>query len=191
MKLSLIVLSFSILINSAFAKDLAFVAKDFEVSNSVEHELKASKEYLTISNVEVKEVKISKEELETLHYEYLYTQEKADKSIGSVIMVVNKLLALGTKIWDIVKKGKPVVTTRFATPISVLPKSKDPNTTFYDMENWSAPSFKRYRVEFKNLFGMTVIGFTYNVQFQHSGTYEGKGKYITGLTVSASDLAVS
>lgn len=196
MKLSILLLSLALTLTQTHAqnfdskaKQLAFQTKDFELTADQMDDMKFDTDYFTISNVEVKAVEISKDELHALQEEYL--TDKADKKIGQVIMIVDKLLALGTKIWDIVKKGKPVVTTRFATPISVLPKTDDPGTAFYDMENWSAPTFKRYRVEFKNLWGMVVVGFTYNVQFQHSGTYNGKGKYITGLTVNASDLSVA
>ncbi|MCP4913381.1 MAG: hypothetical protein GY909_09685 [Oligoflexia bacterium] len=196
MKLSILLLSLALTLTQthaenfdAKAKELAFQVKDFELTPAQMDEMKLDADYFTIGKVEVKPVEISQEELVSLQEDYL--ADKADKNLGKVIMVVDKLLALGTKIWDIVKKGKPVVTTRFATPVSVLPKTNDPNTVFYEMENWSAPTFKRYRVEFKNLFGMVVVGFTYNVQFQHSGTFNGKGKYITGLTVSASDLSVA
>lgn len=141
-------------------------------------------QYNTIASVEVREVGMLEDVI-------LDKDSLQKANIGAVIMTVEKLLALGTKIWDIVKKGRPVVTMNFATPISVLPKTDDPNSTFFDMENWSAPNFRKYKVEFKNLFGSVVVGFTYTVQFQHSGTYEGKGQYITGLSVNASDVAVS
>ena len=37
---------------------------------------------------------------------------------------------------------------------------------------------------------MTVIGFTYTVYFQHSGSFQGAGAYLTGVDVEASDVEV-
>lgn len=113
------------------------------------------------------------------------------KDLGSVIAAGNKLIAFGTKVWTIIKKGKPVVSVDMGKPISILPKSDDPNEAFLQMENWSAPKAKRYRVEYKNMLGMAVIAFDYTVQFQYNGQYDGTGKYVTGLQVNASNVAVS
>ncbi len=113
------------------------------------------------------------------------------KDLGSIIASLDKLIALGTKVWEIIKKGKPVVNVDMGTPISILPQSDDPNMAFYQMENWSAPRAKRYRIEYKNLLGMSVIAFDYTVQFQYNGEFEGTGKYVTGLQVTASNVAVS
>ncbi len=113
------------------------------------------------------------------------------KDLGSIIASLDQLIALGTKVWEIIKKGKPVVNVDMGTPISILPQSEDPNMAFYQMENWSAPKAKRYRIEYKNMLGMSVIAFDYTVQFQYNGEYDGTGKYVTGLQVTASNVAVS
>ena len=59
------------------------------------------------------------------------------------------------------------------------------------MENWQLPKSKTYRVVYKNLYGVEVISFTYTLHFQYGGSYEGSGKYLTGVIVSATDLFVS
>jgi hypothetical protein len=105
-------------------------------------------------------------------------------------MVVDKLIALGEKIWKIVEMGKPVVTTNL-TPISVLPRTSDPEAAFYAMENWAAPMVKRYSVAFKNGFGSKVVDFTFYVIYQYGGSYEGKGKYLTGVQIVPENLGVS
>ena len=167
--------------SSSFAETryLSFTQTEKEMVSDISKE---DSEYFTISSVSVKEVEMTETEKNEI---------SANKNLGAIIMNIDKLIALGTKIWEIVKKGKPVVNMSFAKPISVLPKSEDPQAAFYEMENWSAPRFKKYQVEFKNLYGMTVIGFNYTVHFQSNGTYEGKGQYLTGLTVAASNVKVS
>lgn len=149
-----------------------------------------------ISEVTVKEV-----ETEIINGEYFpnyviqkeaQQNEAVDKmDLGQIIVVADQLIALGKKIWAIVEAGKPVTTTNFARPISVLPKLEGDNIAFYDMEGWTAPTVKSYRVSYKNGFGSEVIAFTYTVYFQYAGTYQGKGKYLTSLNVEASEVYVS
>lgn len=142
--------------------------------------------YFKIDKVKVTEIAPSAEEL--------YPSEEKElgaKDLGSIIMTIDKLIALGTKIWEIVKKGKPVTNLSFAKPVSVLPTGETPQTAFSQMTGWSAPTVRKYRIEYSNLLGMNVISFDYTVYFQHSGQFEDKGEYITGLTVRASNVAVS
>jgi hypothetical protein len=141
--------------------------------------------YATIVSVEVEE--LAEEDLDILN-------EKSEKSLGQVILVVDQLLALGKKIWPIIQAGKPVVTSNFAPTISVLPRVNGATSneiSFYEMENWSAPTQKSYKVSFKNGWGSEVISFVYTVAFQYNGSYQGKGRYITGLDVRASQISVS
>lgn len=141
--------------------------------------------YATIVSVEVEE--LAEENLDILNV-------KSDKSLGQVILVVDQLLALGKKIWPIIEAGKPVVQTSFAPAISVLPRVEGATSNevaFYDMENWSAPTQKSYKVAFKNGWGSEVISFVYTVAFQYNGSYQGSGRYITGLDVRASQISVS
>lgn len=141
--------------------------------------------YFQIDKVKVTEVPVAVSEL------YSEEKELSAKNLGQIIMSIDKLIALGTKIWEIVKKGKPVTNLSFAKPVSVLPNGETPQTAFSQMTGWSAPTTRKYRVEYTNLLGMNVISFDYTVYFQHSGQYQDKGDYITGLTVRASNVAVS
>ncbi|OUR94073.1 hypothetical protein A9Q84_18340 [Halobacteriovorax marinus] len=139
-------------------------------------------DYFTISEITVEEVEIGDELVWASQYKGF------EKDLGEVIMMVDKLIALGKKIWAIVEAGKPVVNVNMATPISVLPKEA---SAFYDMDSWSSPLVRTYRVVYKNGFGSSVISFDYTVNFQHSGKHDGKGAYITGLNVQASNTSVS
>lgn len=139
-------------------------------------------DYFSISEITVTEVEIGDELVWASQYKGF------EKNLGEIIMAVDKLIALGKKIWAIVEAGKPVVNVNMGTPISVLPKD---SSAFYDMDSWSTPMVRTYRVEYKNGFGSSVISFDYTVNFQHSGKYQGKGSYITGLNVQASNTSVS
>jgi len=114
-------------------------------------------------------------------------------AIGEVIGVVDSMIALGKKIYPIIEAGKPVLSSDL--PVThVLPKKED--VSDYDltlgmMENWQFPKSKSYKVVYNNIYGMEVISFTYTVHFQYGGSFEGKGKYLTGVFVSARDLTVA
>ncbi len=143
-------------------------------------------DYYSISEITVEEVEVGDELVWASQYKGF------DKSLGEVIMVVDKLIALGKKIWPIVEAGKPVINVNMNSPISVLPKNLDGGLVqFYDMDSWSMPIAKTYKVNFKNGFGSSVINFDYTVNFQWGGKYEDKGAYITGLNVQASNVSVS
>lgn len=160
-------------INLAFSE----IDKSSAGEKSLQNEL-----YSTIETVEL-------EELPLVPYPAPQASGIGDP-LGEIIMVVDKLIALGERIWKIVEKGRPVVTTNFQ-PISVLPKTIDPLGTFYDMEDWRAPLTKRYNLTFKNGFGSKVIDFTFYVIYQYGGSYEGAGKYLTGIQIVPENLGVS
>lgn len=103
--------------------------------------------------------------------------------LDGVIAITDKLVAIGTKILGILDKGRPVVTSKPMSAISVLPRLDAKDPVVHDMGNWSLPENKKYRVTFKNGLGGTAVDFIYSISFQHSGTYAGKGHYLAGVRV--------
>tara|TARA_R110000868_G_scaffold180754_2_gene421428 strand:+ start:13177 stop:13848 length:672 start_codon:yes stop_codon:yes gene_type:complete len=139
--------------------------------------------YFEISKVEVTEVESAPVQI---------VESFQEKNLNGVIMQAKGLIALGKEIWKIIEAGRPVSNHTAMQTITVLPKDEDGEPVdVMDMESWNLPSAKSYRVEYKNGFGMTVIGFTYTVIFQWGGSYNGKGKYLTGVNVMADDISVS
>jgi len=110
--------------------------------------------------------------------------------LGDIIDAAEKLIAFGTKVWEIIKAGEPNAELSLAKPISVLPYKKDDLSAYTEMYSWTAPAVSSYLVEFKNVYGNVLVSFRYNVAFQYNGTMEGKGRYITGLKVNASSVYV-
>lgn len=119
------------------------------------------------------------------------TLPKVQGPLGDIIASIDGIIAVGQKIWKIVDAGRPVITTKFAPMVSVLPEMLGPNPTLNQMANWSAPKFKSFRVSFKNAYNSEVVGFTYTIYFQYNGSYQGSGKYITNLRVQASEIYTS
>lgn len=142
---------------------------------------------LTVSNVEIVEIETPDTVLSD------FEDKNVVAEIGEVISVVDSLIALGKKVYPIIEAGKPVLSSNL--PVThVLPKVAE--VTDYDltlgmMENWQFPKTKSYKVIYKNPYGMEVIKFVFTVHFQYGGSYEGKGKYLTGVFVSATDLTVA
>lgn len=117
--------------------------------------------------------------------------ESGEASLGPQIGLFDTLMAFGDKVWKIVKGGIPVFTNEVSKPISIIPNSENPLSTFQEMQGWKAPLSKRFKVEYTNMLGMTVISFEYAVVFQAGGNVGGKGNYLTGLTLYPSSVDVS
>lgn len=147
-----------------------------------------TEDYFVVQKVTVTEIETDPTIQQEMENELLNRNEK---NLGQVIMTIDKLIALGKKLWAIIEAGRPVLTSNQMNAISVLPKTDDPDFTFSQMEGWSAPKAKTYRVEYTNLFGMKVIAFDYTTLFQYAGKYEGKGSYLTGVSVRASNISVA
>lgn len=149
-----------------------------------------SSEYLTIDTVELVEIIETDGEKQEVPadianaFNTVNTVAGGGGQIGAVIAIANQLVALGEKTYTLVKKGEAVVQTESA-PISVLPMDKATKTpvSVLDMGGFSAPKTKTYGIRAKNLFGMTTVKFDFMLIFSHGGSYEGKGKYISGAQV--------
>jgi hypothetical protein len=112
-------------------------------------------------------------------------------SLNEISLILDGLLGIGKKIWPIIEGGKPVVTTNLAPAVSIIPNIDGKNVVLNDMANWSIPKVKSYRVAFQNYWGNDVVAFTYTVIFQHGGSYNSVGKYVTTLKVIPSDIYTS
>jgi len=133
-------------------------------------------------------------EVEEIETPYVYSALEDKGVLDDITLKLDKLIAIGKKIWAIIEKNKPVVNTDFAKAISVIPEvqgGNDPSTTFSMMSGWKLPKAKSYRVSYKNGFGMKVITFDYTVTFQYGGKYDGVGNYLTGVNVFAGNISVS
>lgn len=108
-----------------------------------------------------------------------------------VIMVVDKLIAIGQKIIPTIEKGRAVVTNNPMAAISVLPRLDTKDPVVHDMGGWSLPKTKHYKIAYTNGFGSEVVSFVYSITYQFGGKYQGKGKYLTGIRASARKIVVS
>jgi len=95
------------------------------------------------------------------------------------LVIIDSIINIGQKIWKIIVDNKPVVDVRnqYAT---ALPKGA---TRWDSMGGWQAPKGTIYGLSGKNAYGVTVINVRYQVLRTYGGSYKGKGKYLTAVTV--------
>lgn len=111
------------------------------------------------------------------------------RELGELLTIIEGMQAIGEKVWPLVKAGEPVVNVNL-TPLSVLPTQVKDLDTFYQMEGWSDPESLHYKVTYKNLYGMTVVEFTYGVHFQYGGKHEDSGRYLTNVQLTPVEVYV-
>jgi hypothetical protein len=151
----------------------------------MEDQYEKDQAYFEIASVELIET--------TGPYCSLYQEEEASKdgvTFGTLLASLDKLIALGKKLWSIAESGKPTVQTNF-TPLHVLPKEFSTHQdAFHQMEYWGNPEKRGYQVVFKNGFGSEAVRFDFSVIYQAQGRFNGKGRYLTGINVIADNLSV-
>lgn len=108
--------------------------------------------------------------------------------VGKVVSAARDMVALGEAVYELIKKGKPTNVTEYA-PVSVVPR--DPTTKEYadpfDLENFSIPVQKKYVTVIKSS-GVEVVRFAYTVIYSYGGSFQEKGKYLTGVLIVPSSV---
>lgn len=120
------------------------------------------------------------------------------ETTGKVIGVAKDVVALGEAIYALVEKGRPKVTTEYA-PISILPRdASNPSTDAatrnvvdaFDMEGFSFPVEKMITAKVKSPTGKEAVVFQYKVVYSYGGSYNGTGKYLTGINIIPASVKV-
>ncbi len=106
-------------------------------------------------------------------------QQTTTGKINDVIVTIDRMITTGQKIWDFIVSMKP--DANYDTfKASVVP---DGITSWTQLNKWSKPVSKVYRVEFTNSLGYNAGSFDYRITYFHSGSYKGKGKFIGQISV--------
>lgn len=106
--------------------------------------------------------------------------------LGTPDVDIGQIITIGEKVWQIIQDNKPVVNVKTAVA-SALPRGV---TCWTDLENWQPPKTQSYEVTYKNYFGMEVVKFRFRLQYTYGGTYDGKGKFLSSVTVIPAELNV-
>lgn len=112
-------------------------------------------------------------------------------TLDGVVKIVDKLIAVGQKIYKIVASGKPELTMA-SNPVSVVPMDdKGKVVAPFLLENWEVPKSKKFRVTIENYMGIDVVDFEFMVIFSYGGSFAGAGKYITSAQVKPTYVDVT
>lgn len=100
---------------------------------------------------------------------------------------LNEIIDIGRAVWAIIKEGKPVVRSEMNSA-NALPRGVK---CWTDLQGWSAPRSRSYRVIYRNGFDMPVVDFTYRLMFTSGGNVNGVGAYISNATFVPANLTVA
>ncbi len=131
-------------------------------------------DYFTINPASIKITRLETNEEKDLTY---LGPVKAD--VGGALVIIDQIINIATKVWDIVKQNAPVVEidTKYATAV---PQGI---TAWNQLSEWNKPNSYLYGFYAENLYGAKIADIKYRVVFTAGGKYNGKGLYLTGVTV--------
>lgn len=107
--------------------------------------------------------------------------------IDEIGIILDKIIAIGDKIWKIIEKNKPVVDQNYQA-MSLVPQGI---RSWEQLGTWSVPQVRVFKMVYKNGYGSKVVEFDYRVAFTHSGSVNGKGKYLSRVEVEPATLNVA
>ncbi|MFA5139271.1 MAG: hypothetical protein WC728_08555 [Elusimicrobiota bacterium] len=103
------------------------------------------------------------------------------------LVVIDHIINIAQKIWQIIEQNKPVVDikTTYATAVP------DGITHWTQLAQWKPPEGTTYAFYAKNAYGVKTVDVKFVVFRTCGGTYKGKGKYLTGVTVEPVSVSVA
>ncbi len=91
----------------------------------------------------------------------------------------SEVAKLGEQLWQVVANNRPVV--HLQTPmVHVLPAGAE---CWLDLQGWRGPKAAKFKVEYKNGFGMKVISTEFKVVYYSNGNVDGRGQFISNATI--------
>lgn len=100
-------------------------------------------------------------------------------NITDIVSNIDNIVNLAQKIWGIIEANAPVVniTVNYANAVPYG------TSHWTQLQGWSKPATKKYAFTMKNGFGSQAVKVTYQVHYTYAGNFQGKGKFLTGVTV--------
>lgn len=107
--------------------------------------------------------------------------------VGDANVIVTDIINLGKQIWNVIAANKPVVNVQ-TDSANALPSGI---TAWDSLSLWQAPLTRQFTVTYKNLYGMTVVDFTFRILYTPGGTVGGRGRYLANVTIVPASLNVA
>ena len=102
-------------------------------------------------------------------------------------VALDKVINMGKRVWAVVEAGKPVANYSTDTG-NALPEGVQ---SWMQLAGWKAPRAFVYRTKYENIYGITVVDFSYRVIYTFGGNVNGKGLYLTQATILPAQLDVA
>ncbi|MDD5207880.1 MAG: hypothetical protein PHV36_00695 [Elusimicrobiales bacterium] len=117
---------------------------------------------------------------------YVKLQEAPPKDLNSVLVTIDQIVNIASKVWNIIQANAPVVNidTKYAT---AYPQGI---TSASQLAQWSRPKSYVYGFYAENLYGGVMIDCKYKMSYTYNGNYKGKGKFLTGVAVIPASVSV-
>ena len=101
------------------------------------------------------------------------------ENVNQVIDTLDRIVNLAQRFWEIIEKNQPVVDISVnyanALPLGVQ--------HWTQLQGWSKPKTVKYSFVAKNAYGVKVVKVVYQIHLTYGGNYQGRGKFLTGVTI--------
>lgn len=114
--------------------------------------------------------------------------ETAKEIVDEAGKVVDGIINIGKKIWEIIEAGKPVSNLNMEASANALPQGVK---CWNELSNWKAPAVRTFSQGFVNGFGSEVIRFDFDVIYTYGGDLNGVGQYLTNVQVHPKNVSVA
>lgn len=105
--------------------------------------------------------------------------DRLDCALRNERFDLQEILTIGEKIWQIVKDNQPTVNFT-SHSASAIPAAA---VCAFNLTGWSIPYSRTYKLSYENLWGSSVVDFTFKVIFSYGGNFNGRGAYLANVTV--------
>jgi hypothetical protein len=102
-------------------------------------------------------------------------------------VLLDQVINMGKKIWDIVIANRPVVDLKNDVA-SAVPQGI---SGWQALGEWQTPHSKVFTLRYKNFYGMEVVHFEYRLSYTPGGSYNGVGRYLANVSIVPSDVTVA
>ena len=111
----------------------------------------------------------------------------ADGSFSDSVGQFKKIFNYAMKVYNFIVKNKPVVNIE-TDYSNAVPEGA---THWQQMTGWQGPESRLYTFKASNIGGLPAVTATYKVHYVWGGSFKGKGKYLTGVTIEPVSVTTS
>lgn len=100
---------------------------------------------------------------------------------------IDDIILLGEKVFDIIKKGAPVVDIK-RDSLAVIPRGI---TSWEQLAGWKSPVTKVFRITMLNGFKQSMVDMRLKISAVYGGSYKNAGRYLSNVTLIPSMVKTS